>query len=155
MLNHRIHLSALVAVAALAASAAAASAAPCAPAGADPVDAVRRMYAAATAGDRARTIAAFTPDGYLFDGGARFTPEGITDLILKVEASGVSPRWTIEGPDSHTACDLAWATWTNRGTFTSAKGAEPRVWLESAVLVWSDGVWKIRFFQSTPVSPAG
>ncbi len=153
MLNHRHDLAALCGLAALALSAGAAIAGPCAPASADPVEGVRQMYAAAMAGDRAGTIAAFAPDGYLFDGGVRFTPEGIADFILKAEAAGLKPRWTIEDPESHLACDLAWATWTNRGTFTTAAGVVPKQWLESAVLVWRNGAWKIRFFQSTAVSP--
>jgi len=121
----------------------------CAPGSAEPVDAVRQMYAAAMAGDRAQTVAAFAPDAYLFDGGVRFTPEAIADFILKAEAAGLKPRWTIEGVESHVACDLAWSSWTNRGTFTTAAGTEPKLWLESAVLVWRNGAWKIRFFHST------
>ncbi len=127
----------------------------CAPKGSEPVDAVRRMYAAAMAGDRAGTLAAFAPDGFLFDGGARFTPEAIADLILKAEAAWTKPEWTVVGSESHAACDLAWATWTNHGTFTTASGAAPKTWLESAVFVWRDGAWKIRFFHSTPVTSAG
>jgi len=112
------------------------------------------MYAGAMAGDRAKTLAAFDHDGFLFDGGVRFTPEAITDFILKAEAAGTRPQWRIEGVESHTACDLAWATWTNRGTFTTSAGVEPKTWLESAVFVWRDRAWKIRFFHSTPVVPA-
>ncbi|HEY2658267.1 MAG TPA: hypothetical protein VGI79_00990 [Caulobacteraceae bacterium] len=118
------------------------------------MDAVRQMYAGAMAGDRAKTLATFDREGFLFDGGVRFTPDAIVDFILKAEAAGAKPLWKIEGAESHAACDLAWATWTNRGTFTTAAGAEPKTWLESAVFVWRDGAWKIRFFHSTPVSPA-
>jgi hypothetical protein len=147
-------LAPAAAVAAVAIAAGAAQAATCAPAGADPVDAIRQMYAGAMAGDRAKTLAAFDPEAYLFDGGVRFTPEAITDFILKAEAAGTKPYWAIFGPESHTACDLAWATWTNHGTFTTAAGAVPKTWLESAVFVWRDGAWKVRFFQSTPVESA-
>jgi hypothetical protein len=124
-------LAPAAAVAAVAIAAGAAQAATCAPAGADPVDAIRQMYAGAMAGDRAKTLAAFDPEAYLFDGGVRFTPEAITDFILKAEAAGTKPYWAIFGPESHTACDL-----------------------ESAVFVWRDGAWKVRFFQSTPVQSA-
>jgi hypothetical protein len=141
-------------VAALAFGAGPASAATCAPPGAEPVDAVRQMYAAAMAGNRAGTIAAFAPEAFLFDGGARFTPGAITDLILRAEAAGTTPQWNIVDPESHTACDLAWATWTNHGIFTTKAGAAPKTWLESAIFEWRDGAWKIRFFHSTPV-PAG
>jgi len=144
----------LAAVAAIAIGAGAAHAAPCAPSGAAPVDAIHQMYAGAMAGDRAKTLAAFAPEAYLFDGGVRFTPEAITDFILKAEAAGTKPYWAIFDPESHIACDLAWATWTNHGTFTTAGVAQPKIWLESAVFVWRDGAWKVRFFQSTPVEPA-
>ncbi len=131
-----------------------AACAACAPKDASPVEAVRQMYAGAMAGDRARTLAAFDPDGFLFDGGKRFTPEAIADLILKSEAAGITPSWAVEGVESHTVCDLAWAAWTTRGTFTTKAGAEPRIWLESGVFVWREGTWKIRFFHSTPGAPS-
>jgi ketosteroid isomerase-like protein len=126
-------------------------AAPCAPQGADPVDAIRQMYAAITLGDRAATLAQFDHDAYLFDVGTRFTPESLTDLILKAEAAGTKPQWHVDQPESHQACDTAWATWTNHGTFTTSAGTQPRTWLESAVFTWADGAWKIRFFHSTEV----
>jgi hypothetical protein len=143
----------LAAVAAITTAAGAAHAAPCAPSGADPVDAIRQMYAGAMAGDRAKTLAAFAPEAYLFDGGVRFTPEAITDFVLKAEAAGTKGYWAVFDPETHTACDLAWATWTNHGTFTTAGVTKPKTWLESAVFVWRDGAWKVRFFQSTPVEP--
>jgi len=59
-----------------------ASASTCAPRGAEPVDTVRQMYEGAMAGDRAKTLANFDSEGFLFDGGARYTPEGIIDVIL-------------------------------------------------------------------------
>jgi len=103
------------------------------------------------AGDRAKTIAAFDRDGYLFDGGERFTPESIAGEILDAEAAGTSFQWSVDGPESHVSCDLAWATWTNHGTFTKAAIVDHKTWLESAVFVWADGSWKIRFFHSSPV----
>ena len=153
MPRHRLVYAALCSLIALGSTPA--TAATCAPAQANPEAAVRQMYAAIAAGDRARTIAAFTEDAYLFDGGKRFTPAGITDTILQAEAAGLKPRWTVESPDSHVACDLAWTTWTNHGSFTTPTGVEPKLWLESAILVWQDGRWKIRFFHSTPVKVAG
>jgi hypothetical protein len=132
----------------------AAHAAVCAPTDADPVDAVRKMYAGAMAGDRAEMLNAFDRDAFLFDGGVRFTPEAITELILKAEAAGTKPRWRIEAAESHVTCAVAWAAWTNRGDFTTAAGTEPKTWLESATFEWRDGAWKIRFFHSTPILPA-
>ncbi len=137
----------------LAISSHAVSAATCAPQGPDPVDTIRQMYGAVTAGNRASALTLFDRDAYLFDVGKRFTPETLIDLILKMEASGTRPQWHVELPESHRACDTAWATWTNHGSFTSAAGIQPRTWLESAVFTWRDGAWKIRFFHSTEVLP--
>jgi hypothetical protein len=147
----RFLLSRASAIAAIALITRAASAATCAPKNAEPVNAVREMYAGAMAGDRAKTIDAFDQNGFLFDGGERFTPEAITNEILNAEAAGTKFLWRIDGAESHTVCDLAWATWTNHGTFSTHAAVEHKTWLESAVFVWHDGVWKIRFFHSTPV----
>lgn len=129
-------------------------AADCAPKGADPLAAAHRMYAGLMAGDKAATLAAFDAEGAMFDGGQRFTPEALVDLILKIERDGSKMAWRINEHETHTACDLAWGAWTTRGTFTTAAGAQPRTWLESGVFVWRDGAWKIRFFHSTPVKSA-
>jgi hypothetical protein len=129
-------------------------AASCAPLGPDPVETIRQMYAAATVGDRAGTLAVFDPDAYLFDVGKRYTPAALTDLILKTEAAGTRPQWHVDDAETHIACDQAWATWTNHGSFTSAAGTRPMTWLESAVFIWRDGTWKVRFFHSTRVDPA-
>jgi hypothetical protein len=129
-------------------------AAACAPQGPDPVDTVRRMYAAVTIGDRAATLAVFDADAYLFDVGKRYTPAALIDLILKIEAAGTRPQWHVDDAETHIACDQAWSTWTNHGSFTSAKGTQPLTWLESAVFVWRDGAWKVRFFHSTRIDPA-
>ena len=110
------------------------------------------LYVAIAAGNKTRTIEAFDAEGFLFDGGVRFTPEAIADLILKAEAAGTKPQWAIEGAESQIACDLAWATWTNRGSFTTAAGVTPKLWLESAVFVGCDGAWRIRFFHSSPAT---
>jgi hypothetical protein len=127
----------------------AASAATCAPKNSEPVDTVREFYASAMAGDRAKIIAPFDSEGYLFDVGVRYTPAAIADDILKFEAAGTKFEWNVEGSESHVACDLAWATWTTHGTFTTAGKVEPEAELGSAVLVWRDGMWKIRFLHST------
>lgn len=143
----------VIAAAVLGVSAQSATAAGCAPKGAEPSDAVRRMYAGAMAGDRAATLAEFAPKAQLFDGGVRFTPEALVEVILKAEAGGTKPTWRISGVEAHVSCDMAWATWNTDGVFTTDKGAEPKDWLESAVFVWRNGAWKIRFFHSTPIAP--
>jgi hypothetical protein len=143
-----------VAVCAVGLWAGGAQAAPCALSGRDPVDAVRQMYVALAAGDRAGTLALFDRDAYLFDLGTRFTPEALTDLIIKAEAAGTKPQWTVERVESHRACNTAWATWANHGTFTTAAGSQPEAWLESGVFAWRKGGWKIRFMHSTAVPTA-
>jgi len=84
----------------------------------------------------------------------RYTPASLIDLILKAEAAGTKPQWHVDAAETHVSCDTAWATWTNHGSFTTAAGSLPKIWLESAVFSWRDGEWKIRFFHSTAVEPS-
>ena len=156
--NARPALAAAVLIAGtLAASAAAgAAAAPrCAPPSAgDPADSVRRMYAAAMKLDREGIQREFAPDFYAFDGGKRFSGPELIELIRRAQESGKTYAWSVTEPEIHVSCDLAWATWTNRGAITDASGTTPLTWLESAVLVWRDGAWKLSFFHSTRIPPA-
>ncbi|MDB5575508.1 MAG: hypothetical protein JWR80_684 [Bradyrhizobium sp.] len=68
MPKHRARSFALGVAAALALGPAAAHVAACAPKGAEPVDAVRKMYAGAMTGDRAKMLDAFERDAFPFDG---------------------------------------------------------------------------------------
>ena len=47
---------------------------------------------------------------------------------------------------------MAWAAWENSGSAGDSTNLKPVRWLESAVLVKNDGIWKIDFFHSTRVA---
>ncbi len=131
-----------------------AAAAPCAPAAAAPgaiAEVMRQMYVALKADDLAGFQATVSPDFYAFDNGARFTADSLVALIKSLHAAGKRFEWTVNDPEVHVACDLAWITYVNRGSVEDAAGKRPLAWLESGVLVYSEGRWRLRFFHSTLV----
>jgi ketosteroid isomerase-like protein len=158
MIRHRRIATLALAALCLTASAAAPAqprAPACAPTDPQPVVAtLREMFAAATVDDVPRMQAVFTPDFYAFDGGHRFTGMGMADLIKGAHKSGRTLVWTVQEPDVHIACDTAWIAYVNRGSVTDASGTQPLTWLESAVLRFEAGKWRIAFFHSTRVPPA-
>jgi hypothetical protein len=130
-----------------------ARATPCAPALAPhPVDTVRAMYAAAMAGDKAGVTATFAPDFHAFDVGKRYSAAEFAGIVDALRAMHVTMAWTVNTPRETVSCDVAWLDWDNRGSATDAHGTVPLEWLESAVLRWQDGAWKIAFFHSTQVA---
>jgi hypothetical protein len=138
-----------------AARASADAAAPCAPPATAPVaiaEVMRRMYVALKADDLAGFQATVSPDFYAFDGGARYTAESLVALIKSLHAAGKRFEWTVNDPEVHAACDLAWITYVNQGSMEDAAGKQPLAWLESGVLVYSEGRWRLRFFHSTRAS---
>jgi hypothetical protein len=117
-------------------------------------DTVRAMYKAAMAGDVAGVKARFTPDGYLFDNGERFTPESIMAEIAGLNAQGMKFVWTVTEPDVHLDCTTGWIAYVNKGSVETAKGKQDLQWLESADLKKQNGEWLIQFFHSTRVPAA-
>jgi hypothetical protein len=120
----------------------------------DPADTLKRMYAAAMKPDREAVLREFAPDFYAFDGGRRLSGTELADLATAAHAAGKTYAWSVEAPEVHLACDTAWVAYVNRGSVTDATGTHPLTWLESAVLVWRDGAWKLSFFHSTRAAPA-
>jgi ketosteroid isomerase-like protein len=110
---------------------------------------MRAMYAAATADDETAFRATIAPDFYAFDNGRRFNGAELFGLIKAAHAAGKTYVWTVPSPDVHVACDVAWLTYVNNGSVSDASGRQPRTWLESAVLRFQDGRWRISFFHST------
>lgn len=150
----RLALGGLAAVVLLAAQPAAAAPA-CAPkAEAPAVNAVVGMYAALKAGDRARWAAVVTPDFYAFDGGAKFTGDGLLALIKTAQAQGKSYEWTVNEPRVRIDCTLAAVTYVNLGGVTDSTGRIPVTWLETALLTWDKGAWKVSFLESVRAKPA-
>lgn len=132
-----------------------AQAAPCAPASAPhAVETVRAMYAAAMAGDKAGMVATFGPGFRAFDTGKAYSAEAFSGLVDYLKSAHVTMAWTVIEPHETVACDVAWIDWDNKGSATDAKGTRPIEWLESAVLRWQDGAWKLVFFHSTELAAA-
>jgi hypothetical protein len=115
------------------------------------------MYSALTTDDLAKFHSVASPDFYAFDGGKRFNGDALMDLIKVAHAAGKVYVWTVTEPEVQVVCNTAWITYTNRGSVQdTTRKDDPAAkrdltWLESAVLERQAGVWRIRFFHSTPV----
>jgi hypothetical protein len=145
---------ALALAAALAAGSA--QAAPsCAPPGAakDVEAAVRGWFGAFARDDYSAGYALQTPGFYAYDNGKRFDGTALGELLRGVKASGARVEWNLGDIDVHVGCDQAWAAWVNRGASGKAGAMAPVTWLESAVLSYRDGHWRLEFLHSGRVAP--
>ena len=115
------------------------------------VEAMRTMYAAATADDLARFHTVAASDFYAFDGGKRYDGDALMNMVKSFRDQGYLFVWTVSDPQVEADCRLAWVTYTNRGSIQDKSGTHPTTWLESAALEKQAGVWRIRFFHSTRV----
>lgn len=111
---------------------------------------MREMYAALSADDEAKLKDVITPDFYAFDGGKRFDGVSLFALVNDAHKAGKVFVWTVNEPDVHVNGDEAWIAYVNRGSV----GAQPVTWLESAMLRFEGGRWRIAFFHSTRVPAA-
>ena len=117
------------------------------------VDTLRSLFAAAINENSAQFHALLAPDFYCFDGGRRFDVDSLYNLVLTLHKAGNVYVWSVNDPDVHVSGNLAWITYTNRGSITNQSGTQQLSWLESAILVKDSGHWRIRFFHSTRVPP--
>jgi len=117
----------------------------------DVVEVMRQMYAALQSDDLDAFQSRVTPDYFAFDGGVRYTAKSLVDVIKDAHAKGMKFEWTVGTPEVHVSCNQAWLTYTNRGSVDVGKGKTPTEWLESAIMEYREGVWRIRFFHSTSV----
>jgi hypothetical protein len=115
------------------------------------VEAMRTMYAAATADDLASFHSVAAPGFYAFDGGKRYDGDALMNTVKSFHDRGTVFVWTVTDPHVEGTCKLAWITYTNRGSMKDASGTKEMTWLESAVLDKEAGAWRIRFFHSTRV----
>ena len=154
-LRSPVRIAPLVSILTLASFAAAASTHSCVSSPADQTqvtETMRTMYAAATADDLAKFHSVAAPDFYAFDNGKRYDGDALMNAVKEFHDKGVVFVWTVTDPHVETTCNLAWITYTNRGSMRGASGTQDVSWLESAVLQKQAGTWRIRFFQSTRVS---
>ncbi|MGB9242046.1 MAG: nuclear transport factor 2 family protein [Candidatus Acidiferrales bacterium] len=115
------------------------------------VETVRTIFAAAAADDFERFHSVVTADFYAFDGGKRYEGDALMNLVKGLHQAGNVYVWTVNEPEVHVSCNLAWITYVNKGSLKNASGTQNLTWLESAVLKKESGRWKIRFVHSTRV----
>ena len=134
----------------------AAAAPTCAPPGAakDVETAVRGWFSAFARDDYAAGYALQAPGFYAFDAGQRFYGTALGELLRKMKASGARVEWNLHDVDVHVACNQAWAAWVNTGAAGNAGAMQPVTWLESMVLGYSDGRWRVEFLHSDRVAQA-
>jgi Domain of unknown function (DUF4440) len=130
----------------------------CAPAGKAPdqvVSAIKSMFAAARADDLAAFNAVAEPEFYAFDGGRLFAGTALMSFIQQAHAAGKVFEWNVTEPQVHVSCNLAWITYVNNGSVQDSSGRQDVTWLESAILAYVNGDWRIRFLHSTrtPTAP--
>ena len=127
----------------------------CAPPSPDAVaETMRDMYAALMVDDETRLQEIFMPDFTSYDGGKAFDGPGMAGLVKDAHKAGSKFIWTVNEPKIQLHCDLAWIAYINRGSITGASGVKPATWLESAVLRYDTGRWRIAFFHSSRAAPA-
>ena len=89
-----------------------------------------------------------TASFYAFDVGKRFPGTELLDAVRDAHVRDVQLNWSIGPLDTKLRCGVAWSAWENVGSSGRPPDLRPVRWLESAVLVREDGVWKIDFFHS-------
>jgi hypothetical protein len=127
----------------------------CAPPGAakDVEAAVRGWFGAFAREDYVAGYALQAPGFYAYDNGKRFDGTALGELLRGAKASGTRVEWNLGDVDVHVGCDQAWAAWVNRGASGKAGAMAPVTWLESAVLSYQDGRWRMAFLHSGRVAP--
>ena len=142
--------------AAISAAGAVEAAPKCAPPGAakDVEATVRGWFGAFAHDDYAAGYALQTPGFYAYDNGKRFDGTALGELLRGAKASGTRVEWNLGTVDVHLGCDQAWAAWVNTGASGKAGAMAPVTWLESAVLSYRDGRWRMAFLHSGRVAPA-
>jgi hypothetical protein len=121
------------------------------------IETMRTMYAAATVDDLDKFHTVAAPDFYAFDGGQCYDGDALMNMVKSYHEKGIVFVWTVLDPHVEATCDLAWITYTNRGSITTPASAQNKpathqvTWLESAVLQKQAATWHIRFFHSTRV----
>jgi ketosteroid isomerase-like protein len=118
------------------------------------VNAVRAAFDALRDDDQNAWSLTTTADFLAFDGGARLDGAQLFRAVKTAHAAGKIYEWNITEPDPHVSCGLAWVDYVNRGSIRGRDGKSTSVeWLESAVLRYDDGRWRLVFLHSTRVTP--
>lgn len=142
-------ISGAVAVAAGTTAAAAERCAPLVNAPAAVTQAVRDFFAALTKDDAKAYAAITTSDFFAYDGGVDMPGDTLLKIVVDGHAKGSTYVWTVNEARVEAVCDLATIAYINRGSVKDAAGDHPVVWLESAVLRYDEGRWRVAFLHST------
>lgn len=127
----------------------------CAPPSPDAVaETMREMYAALMVDDEPRLQGILMPDFYSYDGGKAFDGPGLAGLVKDAHKKGSKFVWTVNEPKIQLHCDWAWIAYVNRGSIADASGTKPVTWLETAVLRYDAGRWRIALFHSSRAAAA-
>lgn len=89
-----------------------------------------------------------TSSMYSYDVGERFNGRALADVVIEALEKGVEINWNLGPMDTKVRCKVAWSAWENTGSAGTPPDMRPVRWLESAVLVYEEGQWKIDFFHS-------
>ena len=122
---------------------------PAASAPKDVVGAMESLYGSLRRDDLTGFREITTSDFHAYDGGVEFEGDALARLVMKMHASGKLYDWSVVDPTVHVICDTAWITYVNRGWMQDSTGRQDMTWLESAVLQFQGGRWRVRFFHST------
>lgn len=117
------------------------------------VHAVQAWFDALRRDDLKAGAALQAVDFHAFDGGRRYRGLELSERIRAVHASGVQLVWNLGPIEAHAACDMAWASWENKGEAGKPGAMEPVSWQESAVLRREHGRWVLAFLHSNRVDP--
>lgn len=116
------------------------------------VPVIEDMFGAVGENSLQRLTQATTADFYAYDGGKRMSGPELMQAVHQLQVSGKHLQWSVTKPEIHVACDLAWMTYVNQGFLEDSSGRQDLTWLESAILAYANGRWRIQFLQSTRVS---
>jgi len=128
------------------------------PASVEPVrQTILTVYDALTRDDARALGQLLAPDFHAYENGKAMEGAVLTGLIRDAHARGVVYQWSPEDIDIHVRCDMAWASWVNRGAVGGSGDMKPVSWLESAALSYRDGRWVMDFLHATrvPEPPKG
>lgn len=89
-----------------------------------------------------------TTSFYSFDVGKRYVGIELVEVVKDAHARGVQLNWSVGPLDTKVGCNVAWSAWENAGSAGIPPDVKPVRWLESAVLVRRNGLWKVDFFHS-------
>jgi len=123
--------------------------APTAGAQTDALGAITGLISALRADDEPGFKSHVTDSFYAYDGGKRFEGVALLNLIKSLHGSGKKFEWNVTAPEVHVVCDWAWVTYVNKGSVTDASGRQDLSWLESAILRYDEGHWRVQFLHST------